>query len=614
MFFIPPLIAAILVVLIPLVFIIWDSPRKVSVLITAGILVVLYTILGIWPVAWFFKPVMGLNWETFFHSIIFWIVPMILAAAALWFAGSLDEAKAADRSRGRYGRPLNEESINLGGIVFAVVMTIFVIGAVANGATSSIWTTEDGKTLANQIKVDIQEQGEYPDTASDHISYVPEQTARLYAGQAMNSSSIANLSSAYAVGTPVRQSVQNHVYWIAPLSVASWNSYAFNGIKTVPAFVAVDAENPSANAKVHDKNADGSPIAIKYVLGGPLESNLERHVWGSGFSGVPVEDWTLEVDDQWRPYWTATINRNTLGFARTVPAQVITVDAQTGDIKTYPLDKVPSWIDRIYSEADAVAILNWWGDFHQNELGFMGIGRGPQDRFHVHGHATLVYTKEEYPVWQMQLASMNNDASVAYLALFDGRQGKVRLYQIPDMQVEEKVAEGIAKNTLPARNATDLAVHKVHGQLAWVAPLIPVDSGDKAAVQGVALVPVNRPAAAETIALGTSMNDALAAFDIKQAGSSSAKPSEDATAAKATGTVTNLTHWDEGGKTSRYFMLTDDNGVLDNKSIYVVTFVPSQPDANAEKAIIREGAKVVVSYAETQGVRTVRAYDDLGIG
>lgn len=606
MFILPPLIAAIIAVLIPLMFVIWGAANKQAVLITAGILTVLYTILGIWPMAWFFKPIMGLNWETFYHSWWFWVIPMILATAALWAAGTFDQ------HRSRYD---STSTFNMGGAIFTGLLVIFMIYSIANAMTSSIWTTQDGKILANQIKVDIQKEGEYPDTASDHISYVPQQTARLYAGQAMNSSSIANLSSAYAVGTPVRQSVQNHVYWISPLNVASWNSFAFNGIKTVPAFVAVDAENPSASARVHDKNADGSPIAIKYVLGGPLESNLERHVWNNGFSNVPVEDWTMEVDDNWRPYWTATINRNTLGFARTVPTEVITVDAQTGDIKTYPLDKVPGWVDRIYSEGDAVAMLNWWGDFHQNDLGFMGFGRGPQDRFHVHGSATLVYTKEDYPVWQMQLTSMNNDASVAYLALFDGRQGRVRLYQIPDMQTEEKVSEAIGKTlTVPPRTATDLAVHKVHGNLTWVAPLIPAGSGDKAATQGVALISVNQTASANTIASGNNMNDALAMYDSKQAGGVSVKPSEDATAAKATGTVTNLTQWDEGGSTVRYFMLKDDKGVLDTVHIYKITFTPNQGDTNAEKAVIHEGVKVMISYNEAQGVRTVKGYDDLSIG
>lgn len=606
MFILPPLIAALVVVLVPLAFIVWGAANKTSVLITAGILTVLYTILGIWPVAWFFKPVMGLNWETFYHSWWFWVVPMLLATAALWTAGTFA------RQRDLFHEP---KLSNMGGAIFAGLMVVFLLYSVINAMASSIFTTQDGKILASQIQVDVQKEGEYPDTASDHISYVPLQTARLYAGQAMNSSYIANLSSAYAVGTPVRQSVQHHVYWVAPLNVASWNSFAFNGIKTVPAFVAVDAENPGANAKVHGKNADGSPIAIKYVLDGPLESNLQRHVWNNGYANVPVEDWTLEVDDNWRPYYTATINRNTLGFARTVPAQVIVVDAQTGDIKTYSLDQVPEWVDRIYSEADAVAMLDWWGDFHQNDLGFMGIGRGPQDRFHVHGSATLVYTKEDYPVWQMQLTSLNNDASVAYLALFDGRQGRVRLYQIPDMQVEEKVGEAIGKTlTVPPRVATDLAVHKVHGKLAWVAPLIPAGSGDKAATQGVALIPANQTASANTIASGSNMNDALAAYDTKSSGGVSAKPSEDAAAAKATGTVTQLTQWDEGGNTVRYFLLKDEKGVLDTAHIYKLAFQPSQADANAEAAVVHEGAKVMISYAEAQGVRTVRAYDDLGIG
>ena len=96
--------------------------------------------------------------------------------------------------------------------------------------------------------------------------------------------------------------------------------------------------------------------------GGMFEHHLGRHVRESGYPGELLGSWVLELDDNWRPYYTGSIDvLPSATITGTVPAKTISVDAQTGEIKVYDLEDTPQWIDRIYSADTVKMILNWWG-------------------------------------------------------------------------------------------------------------------------------------------------------------------------------------------------------------------------------------------------------------
>jgi hypothetical protein len=564
--------------------------------IASGVVILLIN----WLVIYLARPVVGISTTSFYQSFWMWMLSALFAIIVIG---------ACSYDWNSYGGDTIAVGLYVAGALWAVVM-IYGFLNMANG----VWTESRAQTLAHEVHAVQTKVGSYPDTDANHIVVVPEQVARRSASVAMSSGS-GNLSTAYQLLEPQLQSVGKHAYWIIGMRPSGWRANnRVHGL--VPGYVVVDAEDPSAPATVRTKDATGKKLSIAYSDRGSFSHNLDRHVWTHGYAGTPVQDWTLEVNDQWQPYWTASANRLTMNFVATVPNSLLTVNAQSGAIQRYSLENMPKWVDRIYSADTVREMLNWWGNYATNKsYGFLGMGRSSVNRFQVHGNPTLVYTKEGYPVWQVEMSSRNNDSSVAYLALFNGRDDTVRLYQIPDLPLESTVVNAVENSNQNIRKLTPahLALHKIYGKLTWVAPLVPNEDGDvasSATMQGVALIPADSQLSGGDIIIEQSMSKALNDYQTLLNGSATVKPGEDASLAVKTGVVTNVSApINENGKTVFYFTLKSDA-----HSLYRVGIDPAADNSNLEVPLIKTGKKVTISYRDTGSARRdVQSYDDLSV-
>ncbi len=565
--------------------------NREAAMLTGAILFVVYTLIG-WLMMYWTQPVLGLSMTSFYQTFWLWLMGFIVAIVVLGFFGS------------------DSETIPTGTVVLAVAIVAIGIYGVAN-VIGGVWTSSRAQELANQVKVVTEDTGKYPDTDAGHIVVVPEQVARHNASTAMTD--VPNLSTSYEIMQPVLQSVNNHAYWVVGLEPSGYQAY--NRINsTIPGFITVDAENPNATAVYHDKDASGETIAMHYYANGWFGMDVNRHVWENGYAGTPIDDWTLEVDDQWRPYWTASTNRLTLNFQHTVPNGVLTVDAQSGDIQHYALGKAPAWLDRIYSAETAKQMLDWWGDYAGGNYGWMF--RGPTKRYQVSGDPVLVYTKENYPVWQMELTSINSDVAVQYLALFDGRTSTVRLYHINNLVIDEKVTKAVedSQKNIRKLTPTHLAIHKINGHMTWVGALVPNGDSDPSSetnMQGVTLVPAGLASInGGDIALGDTMSDALNDYETILSNNGSTKPGEDASGKTAKDVTVDRVSpaMSENGKTVYYFTIQGD------AHAYRMAVNPTATGSDLERPFIQSGIKVTFSYIDNgSGRRDVTTYDDLSM-
>ncbi len=135
------------------------------------------------------------------------------------------------------------------------------------------------------------------------------------------------------------QSVNHHLYWIAPLVYN--NVWANLGNFQSPGYVAVDAEDPNSSATLH------TGYHLRYIPDALLNQELLRHVYLSGYTYGDLADPTLEVDDSWNPYFTVSLMQPTRGFTGEVVKRVLIVDPQSGAIQNVAPNQVPGWVDRI---------------------------------------------------------------------------------------------------------------------------------------------------------------------------------------------------------------------------------------------------------------------------
>ena len=596
MFFLSGLLSAVIIVALAIVPALFLSPAKSGrgALVALGVVaIVVYTGVN-WWIMWGNASAFGFSWAIYSQLWALWTFELAIIGVLTMLV--YDEVRA----------------LSIAAIVLAGLM--FVQGTL-NLKTWAGW--DASSQLATIHVTNHADPGEYPETDANHIVAVPIETARQLGDQAMNANNTTN--TYYNPTEPALQSIAGHLYWVAMLEIDGWANYsAMNG--KVPGYIVIDAENPGQPARYVDKNADGTPIVVNYQPSGMFEHHLGRHVRESGYPGELLGSWVLELDDNWRPYYTGSIDvLPSATFTGTVPAKTISVDAQTGEIKVYDLEDTPQWIDRIYSADTVKMILNWWGEW--GTAGFAPIYWGNGNRFSVakNQEPTLVYTKSGHPEWQVQMSAYGNGEAASHVVLFSGRDNKVDVYSIPSLQLESSAAKTVYQSGQNVRKnvPTHISLHKIYGKLTWVMPLVSADTSsnddnpkpaDKSSFQGIALMKAEGSSGSD-IALDTTLAGTLAEYRNNVLRGGTTKPSEDSTLETAKGTVSQLSPvMREGELNVFYFRLgTDDR-------TYKMSIDPNDAAQTVERPFIKVGAKVAISYRNSGDKKgDVVAYDDLGM-
>ncbi len=190
-------------------------------------------------------------------------------------------------------------------IVIGLLFATIVNGLIVVGTT---WFDGNAKALASIPTIKAAPAGaQLPPTDVNHIVLVNQGVAANL-GQRSLASTGQNLGSQYHTdeASYTLQSVQGHLYWIAPLvynnvwaNVGNWES---------PGYVQVDAEDPNAQATLH------TGFHMRYLPDAILNQDLLRHVYLSGYTGANLSEPTLEVDDSGTPYFTISLMTPTRGF------------------------------------------------------------------------------------------------------------------------------------------------------------------------------------------------------------------------------------------------------------------------------------------------------------
>ncbi|MEK7573567.1 MAG: hypothetical protein AAB531_04030 [Patescibacteria group bacterium] len=521
---------------------------------TASIISFLFNFLSIWAWLWWVQPVaVGTLWG---HAWLLW--PILVTGCIFLLA----DAIASGAVRDTFGSSSSGDmSFGLGGPLAIVVF--FVLGTWWVFSYWEVRSQADATHLANLVEMTKAPREDYPPTDTNHIVMVPEQTAIFKASQVIASESDEkgrNLSTLYQPGEPTLQSVNDHLYWLSPLEFANWRSWESVG-QVSPGFIAVDAENPNENVQLK------LGYEMRYTPDAYFESNLDRMLFDKYRSYI-IDGLSLEVDDDWKPYFTASLNKWTLHNGGEAPVKAIIVDPETFQIQEYDIGNpdLPAWVDRIYSASTAKRLTNWWGDFgdpNNAPWKFLGIGRGSKARFQVWGDPVLVYTTSGHPSWQMVITSRNNDDSTTGIVLFDGRDNKAIYYTI----IEGTAIGSAVTNAFSAVSADvklwdpeHLSMHKIYGRATWVVSYIskPEENINGQTFQAIGLVDAEHLTGANVVYAETK-EQALALYRQKLAQSDdTGDPTTELEIKEVKGTIGGISTQVRNGNTVYLIWLNED--------------------------------------------------------
>jgi hypothetical protein len=368
-----------------------------------------------------------------------------------------------------------------GSVTIGLMVLLVIVGTAATW--QNVWFDGPAHDRAKIANIHIASDSEpMPPTDVKHIVMVTKSMAE-YIGKQKIASTGQNLGSLYHFGDFTLQSVQAHLYWIAPLSFNNINALSMHD---TPGYVVVDAENPNGTSEMK------LSFHLHYLLGsvGDLgDADIVRHAYTAGYTDALMLDPTFEVDDNWQPYWTITL----AGYAQQIsyekPVGVLTVDAQTGEVKHFDIGQQPSWIDRVMPDTLISQYAKNWGYYNDPRAGFFNwqsqYNMKPADN-----GIELVYNNADRPVWVIPMTSnQGSDNSSTGVVLYDSNAMQGTFYPFSGYGIGDNVTNTFAKApwNLKNYNVSSVQLYTLYGKPTWVAIYTTEQNGGES-FQGIGLV------------------------------------------------------------------------------------------------------------------------------
>ncbi|SCI11341.1 MULTISPECIES: hypothetical protein [unclassified Romboutsia] len=389
------------------------------------------------------------------------------------------------------------------------------------------------------------------------------------------------------------QNVNGELYWVAPLvhrDIVKWitNLDGTNG------YVMVSASNPQDVRLVQE--IDGKPIKIVYQPQAYFLQDLHRHMYINGIVNSGMTEFSLEINDEGRPYWVTSLYEHKIGFSGSDATGVAVVDAQTGEVKKYSIEDAPEWIDRIQPEQFVVNQINDWGLYIK---GFLNSVISEEGVLVATEGTSLVYGDDDKSYWYTGITSAGADESTIGFILVDTRTKEAKLYKQPG--ATETAAMSSAEGKVQEKNyeATFPVMYNILGTPTYVSAL-----KDKAGlVKMVAFVSVEDFA---ILGLGETKDEAL--INYREALSSEGNNisiENDTSKASIEGKVTRISPDVKSGNTNYYLTLDTNENIIFTATSKVSTELPLTAVSDQVKIDYQEGKS---------GVVEIISFDNLNIG
>lgn len=310
---------------------------------------------------------------------------------------------------------------------------------------------------------------------------------------------IPAIGSVSELGSFHIQSVNGELYWVAPLvhrDIIKW----ITNLEGTDGYVMVSATDPQDVRLV--QTLDKKPIKIKYQPQAYFLQDLHRYLYLKGLVNYGMTEFTLEIDDNGRPYWVVTLYDHKVGFSGSDAVGVAILDAQTGELNVYDIDKTPNWVDRIQPETFVSNQITDWGTYVK---GFINSILSEEGVLVPTEGISLVYGNDGKSYWYTGITSSGGDESTVGFMLVDSRTKEAKLYM--QTGATETAAMTSAEGKVQEKNyeATFPVMYNIYGTPTYVCAL-----KDKAGlVKSVAFISVEDYS---ILGVGDNKKEALAAY------------------------------------------------------------------------------------------------------
>ena len=390
------------------------------------------------------------------------------------------------------------------------------------------------------------------------------------------------------------QKVGEKLYWVAPLVHRDFIKWVTN-MGGTNGYVMVSANDPQ-DVKLVQK-ANGEDVKIVYQPDAYILQDLHRHVYIKGGMSRGMADYTLEIDDNGKPFWVVSLYEHKVGFGGANVNGTAIVDTKTGETKFYSIKDTPEWVDRIQPEEFVIDQINSWGVYVN---GFINSVISEKGVLKATEGTSLVYGEDDKSYWYTGITSAGGDESTIGFMLVDSRTKEAKLYKQPG--ATEMASMKSAEGSVQEKNyeATFPVMYNILGQPTYVSSL-----KDKAGlVKRVVFVSVEDY---NIVGVGRDKAEAMKNYkDALESGGSGLEIDEsDEFDKELEGTVKRIAADTKNGNTIYYLTLDTDDG-----NIFYATSKISK-----ELPLTKEGDKIKITFSKDEkDVIEIDEFDNYNIG
>jgi len=330
---------------------------------------------------------------------------------------------------------------------------------------------------------------------------------------------------------------------------------------------------------------------MKYSHSDLFFRNINRHI-RMHYPTKMFEEPSFEIDDDGNPYWIAPVYTYKIGlFGGKDIIGAIMVNAIDGSSQYYPIDEVPTWVDRVYPSSLLLTQLENWGQYTNGYFNTLFSQKGvlkPTDGYNYVALNDDVYI-------YTGLTSVSSDASNVGFALINMRTKEAKYYAISGAEEYSAMSSAEGKVQNLKYRATFPILINAGGQPTYFLSL----KDDAGLVKKYAFVSVENY---QIVSVGDSVAEAEKAY-YQLLSESNDKIQVDFETKQLTGKISAIEAAVVNGNSHYYFRLEGYD------KVYIAPI-----SLNSELPLLRVGDNVIIDYIEdqsnTETISAIQILDD----
>lgn len=325
------------------------------------------------------------------------------------------EHQRIEWKKGRIDSNIKASSIaKIGFGIIGVLVVILIIGSILSSPIVNAKKYEKLMTVEERNFTEDISQVDY-----NTIPILDKDSAALLGDRKMGS--MVDMVSQFEVSDDYTQiNVNNRPVRVTPLVYASPIKWLTNQSDGIPAYIKIDMATQDTECVKLDK-------PIKYSKSEHFNRNIYRHLRFKYPTYIFSEQIFFEIDDEGTPYWICPVKKFNIGlFGGETVGKVVVCNAQTGDCKTYDIDEVPQWIDKVYQAELLMQLYDYSGTLKH---GYFNSVLGQKDCLKTTDGYNYIALEDD--VWVYSgVTSVSGDESNVGFVLMNQRTMETRFYKV----------------------------------------------------------------------------------------------------------------------------------------------------------------------------------------